>query len=281
MTDSALRLFYDYAPQFLSSEKPYCAILTALLNNSKFDQFHEVFDVTADKMSVTPTVKAYNLKLRAFCEEGKVELAEELLADKMEREFGVSPDIHSYNVVLGAYLKGKDWGKFDERLNEGLRRGLECNVTTYKHRIVRLCKDKQCALAMRLLDEMAAKGVKPNVACYNWIVYGFCRLGALESAKMGLDRMIKDGYVAPCSLTYYTLFRHMVQGGDFVSALDTCKLILKRKWVPPFEPMEGLVKGLLEMSKKKEACKVVRKMKKRLQGPSLVSWQKIEAAIPW
>uniref|UniRef100_A0A803LRS1 Pentatricopeptide repeat-containing protein n=1 Tax=Chenopodium quinoa TaxID=63459 RepID=A0A803LRS1_CHEQI len=281
MTDSALRLFYDYGPQFHASEKPFCAILTALLNNSKFDEFHEVFDCAAEKMSVSPSVKAYNLKLRAYCEEGKVGLAEELLVGKMEEEFRVSPDIHSYNVMLGAYLKGKDWGKFDEMLKEVLRRGLESNVTTYKHMIVRLCKDKQCARAMELLKEMEVKGVKPNAACYNWVIYGFCRLGALDSAKIGLERMIGDGHVAPSSLTYYTLFRHLVQGGEFLSALDTCKVILKCKWVPPFEAMEGLVKGLLEMSKKKEACKVVKKMKKRLRGPALVSWGKIEAAIPW
>ncbi|XP_056692218.1 pentatricopeptide repeat-containing protein At1g61870, mitochondrial [Spinacia oleracea] len=281
MTDSALRLFNDYAPQFRTSEKPFCAVLTAMLNNSKFDEFHEVFDSAPEKMSVSPSVKAYNLKLRAYCEAGKVELAEELLVEKMERDFGVLPDIHSYNVMLGAYLKGKDWAKFDEKLKEVLKRGLESNVTTYKHMIVRLCKDKQCARAMELLNEMVSKGVKPNAACYNWIIYGFCRLGALDSAKMGLERMISDGNVPPSSLTYYTLFRHLVQQGEFLSALDTCKVILKKKWVPPFEAMEGLVKGLVEISKKKEACKVVKKMKKRLRGPALDSWGKIEAAISW
>ncbi|KAL2924818.1 hypothetical protein RDABS01_023794 [Bienertia sinuspersici] len=280
MVDHSLRLFNDFMPQFCSSEKPFCAILTALLNNSKFDKFHEIFDSAPKMMSVLPSVKAYNLKLRAFCEEGKVGLAEDLFVENMEKDFGVKPDIYSYNVMLEAYLKGKDWIKFDEMVNEVLSMGLEGNVTTYKHRIVRLCKDKESVRANKFLDEMVAKGVAPNAACYNWIIYGFCRVGDLESAKMVLERMIIDGVVAPSSLTYYTLFKHMVQEREFLSALDMCKIILKRRWVPPFEAMEGLIKGLVEMSKRKEAIKMIKKMKKRLKGPALDSWGKIEAALP-
>ncbi|XP_019107310.3 pentatricopeptide repeat-containing protein At1g61870, mitochondrial [Beta vulgaris subsp. vulgaris] len=283
MVDHALRLFYEFMPQFHSSEKPklFCAILTALLNNSNFEKFHEVFDDVVESSSVSPGVKVYNLKLRAQCEEGNVELAEKLLVGKMEKEFGVSPEIiHSYNVMLGAYLKRKDWRKFDEMVKDVLSKGLEGNVTTYKHRIVRLCKEKESAGAKELLDEMMAKGITPNAACYNWIIYGFCRVGDLELAKLVLEKMISDGSVAPSSLTYYTLFRHMVQEGEFVAALDTCKMIFKRKWVPPFEAMEGLVKGLVEMSNRKDAIKMVKKMKKRLRGPALVSWGKVEAALP-
>ncbi|KAL2939024.1 hypothetical protein RDABS01_022473 [Bienertia sinuspersici] len=95
----------------------------------------------------------YNLKFRAFCEEGKVSLAEELF---VEKEFMFKPDIHSYNVMSEAYLKGKDCIKFDELMNEVLSKGLESNVNTYKHRIMRLCNDKESVLnANKFLDEMA------------------------------------------------------------------------------------------------------------------------------
>lgn len=280
MVDHALKLFYDLAPRYNASEKPLCAILTTLLNNSEFDKFHQVFDSAHEKLSISPGVKAYNLKLRAYCEENRVEMAEELLGGKMEREAGVVPDIHSYNVVLAAYLKRKNMGEFDAMVKEVLRKGLEPNVTTYNHRIVRLCKDKECARAKKLLDEMLSKDINPNAASYNTIIDGFSKVGDLESAKMVLEKMSKDGYVKPSSLTYYTLFRSMVREGEFNSALDTCKEILKRKWVPPFEPMEGLVKGLVGLSKKEEATQVVEKMKKKLQGPAAESWGKIEATLP-
>ncbi|KAK5786523.1 hypothetical protein PVK06_041160 [Gossypium arboreum] len=62
-------------------------------------------------------------------------------------------------------------------------------------------------------------------------------------------------------------------------ALEMSKEIIKRKWVPSFEAMEGLVKGLVERSKSEKAKQVVEKMKKRLKDV-LESWGKIEAALP-
>lgn len=59
-----------------------------------------------------------------------------------------------------------------------------------------------------------------------------------------------------------------------------CKEIIRRKWVPPFEAMDGLVKGLVEMSKVEAAKEVVEKMKKRLKGNAADSWKTHEAALP-
>ncbi|KAK8580138.1 hypothetical protein V6N12_070422 [Hibiscus sabdariffa] len=61
------------------------------------------------------------------------------------------------------------------------------------------------------------------------IIDGFCRIGDLESAEKVLDKMLSDGYE-----------------------------IIKRKWVLPFEGMEGLLKGLVERSRSEEAKLVVR-----------------------
>ncbi|GAB4842827.1 hypothetical protein Ancab_012804 [Ancistrocladus abbreviatus] len=281
MIDHALRTLNDLIAKSpdLCSEKTVCAILTAFLNNKLFDEFHRIFKSVPAKMSIKPGVKSYNLALKAYCEESRVDEARELI-EKMEKEDGVVPDVNSYNIVLGGYLRNKDWGRFDSMVKEMLKRGIECNVTTYNYRIVRLCKNKEGARAKKLLDEMVSKGIDPNVASYNTIIDGFCRVGDLDSARMLLERMSSDGYVSPCSSTYFTLLRHMVEEGEIDSALEMCKQILKRKWMPPFEAMEGLIKGLVNMSKTKDAKEMVEKMKKRLRGPALDSWGKIEGALP-
>lgn len=72
----------------------------------------------------------------------------------------------------------------------------------------------------------------------------------------------------------------MVDEGEFESALEMCNEIIKRKWVPTFEAMEGLVNGFVKMSKVDEAKKVVAKMKTRLRGVAVDSWGKIESALP-
>ncbi|KAG4110053.1 hypothetical protein ERO13_D13G025600v2 [Gossypium hirsutum] len=257
------------------SEKSLCAILTVYLNNGMFEQIHDCFKTLPKKLGVKPKVVSHNLVLKAFVKENKIESAREWV-EKMD----VNPNIDTYNILLGAYLKNGDQNGFDGVMKEVINKGIEGNLATYNHRISRLCKSKECARAKKLLDEMISKGMKPNSASYNSIIDGFCRIGDLESAKKVLDKMLSDGYVLPCSFAYYSLIRSMVNEGELDMALEMSKEIIKRKWVPPFEAMEGLVKGLVERSRSEEAKQVVEKMKKRLKGDALESWGKIEAALP-
>ncbi|KAH7862202.1 hypothetical protein Vadar_001381 [Vaccinium darrowii] len=63
-------------------------------------------------------------------------------------------------------------------------------------------------------------------------------------------------------------------------ALEMGNEIIKRKWVPTFAAMEGLVNGFVKMPKVHEAKKVVVKMKTRLRGVAVDSWGKIQSALP-
>ena len=256
------------------TEKSICAILTVYLDNNLIDDLHSAFTTMLSEIDVSPGTKSYNLVLKAFCRQKDMESARKLL-HKME-----NPDIGSYNVLLEAYLKNGDGVGFDEILKEIKSKGLKHDCSTYNHRILRFCKNKESVRAKKLLDEMAVKGVKPNSASYNMIIFGFSKVGDFESAQKVLERMLADGYVAPCSISYIILFQHMVKEGEFDSALNMCKEIIRRKWVPPFEAMEGLVKGLVEMSEVEAAKEVVEKMKKRLKGNAADSWKTHEAALP-
>ncbi|KAM7490003.1 hypothetical protein LguiA_032924 [Lonicera macranthoides] len=281
MLDNALQVF-DKMSQNNSplTEKSLCAVLSVYLDNKIYDdKFHQIFASFPQKYGVSPGVKSYNLVLKAFCQAKDVDSARALL-DKMENEASVVPDIDSYNILLDAYLGNGNKSGFDGMVKEIVNKGLEPNLTTYNHRILRLCKNKECARAKKLLDEMISKGVEPNSASYNAIIFGFCKVGDLESAKNVLNKMVGDGYASPPSFAYYTLMRHMVEEGEFDAALEMCKEILRRKWIPPFEAMGGLVNGLVKISKAEEAKEVVEVMKKRLRGTAVDSWGKIEATLP-
>ncbi|KAA8532289.1 hypothetical protein F0562_032322 [Nyssa sinensis] len=281
MVDQSVRTF-DQMDRFNcpQTEKSLCAVLSVHLDNQMYDKIHEIFESVPPKNGISPGIKSYNLVLKAFCEEKRVQSARELLS-KIENEAKVVPNIDSYNILLGAYSKVGNKVEFDGIVKEILKKGLEPNLTTYNHRILTLCKNKECVRAKKLLDEMVLKGVKPNSATYDSLIFGFCKVGDLESARKVLERMVGDRYVSPPSSAYYTLLRHMVEEGEFDSALDMCKEIIKRKWVPPFEAMQGLVTGLVERSKVEEAKEVVEKMKNRLRGTAVDSWGEIEAALPF
>ncbi|KAK2978696.1 hypothetical protein RJ640_009907 [Escallonia rubra] len=283
MVDQAIETLHQMQAQHSCprTEKSLCAILSVYLHNKIYDdRFHQAFATFPAQLGVSPGVNSLNLVLKAFCSAKDVDSARALVA-RMESDFNVAPDIHSYNILLGGYLeKGFKSGGFDEVVREISDKGLEPNLTTYNHRILRYCKSKECTRAKKLLDEMVGKGVEPNSASYNAIIFGFCKVGDLESAKKVLEKMVADGFATPPSFAYYTMMKHMVEEGEFDKALEMCKEIIRRKWVPPFEAMEGLVKGLAKLSKADEAKEVVQLMKKRLRGTAVDAWGKVEAALP-
>lgn len=262
------------------SEKAVCAMLEVYLRNRVYDsRFQRVFSEVKEKVGVRVGVKSYNLVMRAFCEGGEIGLARKLV-EKMENEGGVEPDIESYNVLLGAYLEKGGTSGFDWAVSEVLSKGLEGNSVTYNLRIMRLCTSKEVVKARELLDEMVTKGVKPNAESYNTIILWFCKVGDLESAKKVLERMVKDGHVLQPSIGYFILLRGMVEEGEFEAGLETCREILKKNWIPPFETMKGLINGLVQMSKVEAAKGVVEDMKKKLKGSAADSWKKLEATLP-
>lgn len=260
------------------TQKLLCSVLSVYLANGIYDdRFHQAFNSVPIQLGVSHSVKSYNLALKAYCEAKEIDSARALIV-KMESLGNVAPDIESYNLLLGAYLGKGGKNGFDEVVKEILNKGLEGNLTTYNYRILRLCRSKEGARAKKLLDEMISKGVKPNSATYDAIVTCFCKVGDFESAKKVLDRMGSDGCAWPPS--YFNVMRQMVEEEEFQLALDLCKEILSRKWVPPFETMEGLVNGLVKMSKKEEAKEVVEEIKSRLKGPAADAWVKVEASLP-
>ncbi|KAL5697287.1 hypothetical protein ACHQM5_030840 [Ranunculus cassubicifolius] len=279
MLDQAIRIFDQMG--VIRTEKSFCAILSACLENTRFDLVHEFFESVPSKIGIVPGVVAYNLVMRAFVAENKLDSAM-LLLRKMEDEKGLTPYVSSYNVMLTGYLKYGEDGKFDELYKEFTEKGFEPNLVSYNLRIARLCKSKECVRAKELLDEMTSKGVKPNVTSYNTVIDGFCKIADFESAKgiFGKMRAEEDEYVSPNKDSYFILIRHLVKEREFESALEVCNESLQRKWIPPFASIEGLVRGLVKLSKENEAKEIVENMKKRLRPSALVAWAKVEGVLP-
>lgn len=276
MLDHAIRTFHEMKCE--KTVKSFCALLTACLENKKYDLVHE-FTASKKSAGIEPNVVVYNLVMRAFIGEGKIDRARDLLG-KMD----VKPDVSSYNVLLTGYLRKGDREKFDEVFEEMKGEGFEPNLVTYNLKISMLCRSKECVKAKELLGEMKVKGFKPNEASFNAIIDGFCKVGDYESAKsvfksMRSDADESDG-VSPNADSYMSLIPYVVKEGEFEYALELCRESITRNWVPPFASMEGLVKGLVNLSKVDEAKKIVELMKKRLRGSATSRWTEVEALLP-
>ncbi|KAJ4959691.1 hypothetical protein NE237_019601 [Protea cynaroides] len=280
MVDQAVRTFHEMGEAGCNrTEKSLCALLTVFLENRQFDRVHESFAEIPTKIGVSPGVKVYNLVLKAFCKQKSIESARSFLHE-MEEEKGVKPDIVSYNILLRDYLRNGDDLNFDEILKEISEKGLEPNLTTYNFRMSRLCRTNECVRASELLDEMTSKGIVPNLTSYNTVIDGFCMVGDFDSAKKLKESMCKSDSVLPNSDTFHSFIHHLVGEGQYEEALKFCKESIRRKWIPPFVTMEGLVNGLVSLSMVDNAKWIVKKMKKRLRGGAVDSWMKVEASLP-
>ncbi|KAJ0662710.1 putative tetratricopeptide-like helical domain superfamily [Helianthus annuus] len=257
MVDNALKVFDEMLQRKTCTltEKSLCGVLSVMLDNKIYDdKFHQTYETFVKKTGVSPGVKSFNLVLNAHVKAGRVDQAQELVTE-MESKGDVKPDIRSYNILLGGYLDSGKKSAFDT-------------------------VNKECARARKLLDEMISKGVEPDSSSYNAIIFGFCKVGDLESARKVLEKMVSDGYVKATSFCYFTLMKHMVEEGELDGGLKVCKDIIEKKWVPPFEATKLLVNGLVTDSKADEANEIVGNFKNRLRGSALESWGKIEASLP-
>ncbi|XP_022934708.1 pentatricopeptide repeat-containing protein At3g13150-like [Cucurbita moschata] len=134
------------------SEKSLCAVLSVYLNNSMPEKVHEMFRTIPEKIGVTPTVVSHNLVLKAFVQQNDLESARNWIDELYKDDAKVVPNIDSYNIFLGAYWNKGDLVGFDGIVKEISKRGLEFDLGSYNYRILRLCKNKECARAKKLLD---------------------------------------------------------------------------------------------------------------------------------
>lgn len=200
-------------------------------------------------------------------------------------DFGVEPDIISYNTLLNGYLKKGDDGGFEEILKKIAGRGLEPNVVTFNCRISKFCGENKSFKAEELLDVMVSKEIQPNLGTFNAIIVGFCKEGDVGSAMRVFKRMRvmkrmngKEG-VSPNPDTYIALIRSLVEKGQLGEALMICKECLTRKLAPPFEVVNGLIDGLVKDSKVDDAKDVITKMREILKGDAVDAWKKFEGAL--
>ncbi|XP_074573226.1 pentatricopeptide repeat-containing protein At1g11630, mitochondrial-like [Curcuma longa] len=281
MIDHSMRIFAAMPSLGCQrSERSFCALLSAFLENRQFDRIQKAVDRCAKEYSIAPGIASYNILLKALCSSYKVDEAFALL-DEMSAK-GVEPDIVCYNTVLDGYLKMRDDSGFEKVLKEIGKKKIPQTVSTYNCRIAALCAKGKSSEAEKLLDVMYSEGVHPNRIYFNTLIGGFCKEGNVDSAMevyesmKGIKRPDGSG-VSPDFNTYVTLLNGFVKKGEFQKAVGICKQCLDTKWAPPFAMVKDLVDGLIKSSQLDEAKDIIARMRKGItKGDAKDAWRKIE-----
>lgn len=158
---------------------------------------------------ICPTVVTYTSVIKCLCSCGWLEDAEELLNEMVGN--GISPSAATYNCFFKEYRGRRDADsalKFFKKMKED---GL-CMPTmhTYNILIGMFLKLDKIGVVKELWNDMKETGVGPDLDSYTLLVNGLCEKQKWRLACQFFVEMIENGFL-PQEVTFKTLYKGLIQ----------------------------------------------------------------------
>ncbi|KAG5620087.1 hypothetical protein H5410_005305 [Solanum commersonii] len=101
-------------------------------------------------------------------------------------------------------------------IDEMREKGISPNVYTYNIMIGCLCKSGRTEEAIPLLNEMLQKGIIPNMHTFELLIKSYCRTGEFRPAQEVFD--IASSICGHSEALYALMFNEFLAGGEIVEA---------------------------------------------------------------
>ncbi|KAJ0986978.1 hypothetical protein J5N97_005334 [Dioscorea zingiberensis] len=262
MPDHALKTF-DQMPLFgcPRTVKSFNATLQILSQARKFDKVHMLFDDASMKYGIELDEISYNIVVKGLCEMGSLDSAY-LLMVGMEKA-GLKPGVVTYTTLMAAAYKSNRREIGDGLWNLMVVKGCSPNLATFNVRIQYLINRRRGWQANDLMHKMLGTGIKPDELTYNLIIKGFCMMGELEMAKRVFYALHGRG-CKPNSKIYQTMVHYLCKAREFDIAFRLCKDSMEKNWFPSIDTIDSLLKGLMEISKDRNAREIIKLIRGRV-----------------
>jgi len=255
MPDHALRTFQEMemygCPR---TAKSLNAAMKVLLRARLFDEALSLFEEGSQKYGVELDDISYNTVVKMLCDMGKLRAAYQAM-QKME-EAGVRPDVITYTTLMAAFYKCGQREIGDGLWNLMRLRGCNPTLASYNVRIQFLINRRRGWQANDLVRKMHAAGIKPDEISYNLIIKGFFMMGEHEMAKTVFGAMHGRG-CKPNNKVYQTMVHYLCEKRDFDLAFRLCKDSMEKNWFPSATTIVQLLKGLMAISKDRNAREIM------------------------
>ncbi|KAL0349870.1 UNVERIFIED_CONTAM: putative pentatricopeptide repeat-containing protein, mitochondrial [Sesamum radiatum] len=160
------------------------------------------YNTVIDGGKISPDVWTFNILVDAFCKEGMVEEAENVLEIMMQRN--ICPDIITYDALIDGYCLRGQMGKAKRVLNTIADSGLKPSIISYGSLINGYCKQGRVDEAWHLFMEISCKGLQHDTVNYNTMIHGlFCKGRFADGWKLFNDMQARS--VMPDLQTYTIL----------------------------------------------------------------------------
>ncbi|XP_039120625.1 LOW QUALITY PROTEIN: pentatricopeptide repeat-containing protein At1g80150, mitochondrial [Dioscorea cayenensis subsp. rotundata] len=263
MPDHALKTF-DQMHLFgcPRTVKSFNATLQVLSQARMFDKVHMLFHDASVKYGIELDDISYNIIVKSLCELGCLNSAF-LVMVGMEKA-GIKPDVVTYTTLMAAAYKCNHREIGDGLWNLMVLKRCSPNLATFNVRIQYLINRRRGWQANDLMHKMmSATSIKPDELTYNLIIKGFCSMGELEMAKRVFNALHGRG-CKPNSRIYQTMVHYLCKAREFDLAFRLCKDSMEKNWFPSMDTIHCLLKGLMEISKDRNAREIMKLIRGRV-----------------
>ncbi|RVW16961.1 Pentatricopeptide repeat-containing protein, mitochondrial [Vitis vinifera] len=186
----------------------YGILINAHCKARRYDAAVELFHkMEANKCMPTPHIyctlineaPTYNAVVGSYCQSMRMDDAYRIV-DEM-RKCGVGPQTRTYDIILHHLIKARRT-KEAYRVFQGMSSepGCEPSVSTYEIVVRMFCNEERVDMALRVWDEMKAKGVLPGMHMFSTLINSLCYENKLDEACKYFHEMLDMGIRPPAAM---------------------------------------------------------------------------------
>ncbi|KAG8047677.1 hypothetical protein GUJ93_ZPchr0008g13422 [Zizania palustris] len=255
MPDHALRTFRDMeAYGCPRTAKSLNATMKVLLRARMFDEALQLFECSENYRVELDDI-SYNTVVKMMCDMGELRAAYRVMQE-MEKA-GLRPDAITYTTLMDVFYKYGQREVGDGLWNLMRLRGCMPTLASYNVRIQFLVNRRRGWQANDLVRKMYASGIRPDEITYNLVIKGFFKMGEHEMAKTVFGAMHGRG-CKPNAKVYQTMVHYLCGRKEFDLAFRLCKDSMEKNWFPSVHTINQLLKGLMTISKDRNAREIMK-----------------------
>ncbi|KAM3750555.1 hypothetical protein ACB098_04G045100 [Castanea mollissima] len=158
---------------------------------------------------ICPSVATYTSVVKCLCSCGSLEDAEELLGEMVRN--GVTPCAATYNCFFKEYRGRKDADSALKLYKKMKEEGLFVpSMHTYNILVGMFLKLNRLGIVKEIWDDMKESGVGPDLDSYTMLIHGLCEKQKWREACQFFVEMIEKGFL-PQKATFETLYKGLIQ----------------------------------------------------------------------
>ncbi|KAL9163639.1 hypothetical protein ABFS82_06G054400 [Erythranthe guttata] len=230
-------------------------LIQGLCESRKFDMIKEVLRECGG--TIVPDTCTFNTMMNAHCNSGNLE--EALIFFEKMKEMNVKRDSATYSVIIRALCEKGSFEKAEELLDELfgeeiLLRGDNCTpiIAAYNPIFNYLCTNGKTKKAERVFRQLMKRGTHDPIA-FETLIFGQCKEGNFQDAHNLLILMLRRDFL-PSVKIYESLIDGLLKKKEANLAHDTLEKMLRSKYIPRASKFHGVLMELVEKEYAKESA---------------------------